>query len=657
MITDFLAAWLYTHPRARRVWMLSQLLWGGSLTAVATAPQAAAESLAGSLSFTGLHDSYGVPIGSMFISVLPMAEVVGAQGPQFSTSPDTWVPALTAAMQTTLTYTQLAGWLGLECAVFLFICSIGIWFIKFALGTIWLSWLAAVATPVVANVQAVVARMHLVAGGMVISLIVGGITCLTVGYGTGMGIIAGGLLVVLLASTLLRDPVGELVSDNGVLGVGRSIGFTLSQGVGYNGPLAGGGTSAQLDTLTSWLCDVLVRGVVQLISFGQVVDSIPGCATAFNQAIMSGMTSAPAQAMKNCAPTAYAHSQQLSMTTVGLFAIVIVMIAIVLLALDYIACEAFRIGFTAFWDALVIVPAVAAAMFPGPTRRFAKKAALRLLLHGAEMIAATAGLGIIVIMMARATRGTLPAATGMAVPLAMLLVVLLIAVFGAIGFRQMLHKFGDPGIPGPIRTAKAGLSTAFWTQRTLRTVDFYTSGKPRSRKMLAARPEKSAGQGQSEQGHTGQGAPGRQAHPPTAASTAPSRSSPAGTPRPPDPGRTSTDTDSSRYRKPAAQRQARPSHTDSQSTVGDVAHRAGASLAPEVAIPAAAATAAARRGKPTASSSAPGRTGPPTDRHLPGHGLSRAGAEDGQRRTPSDVSSAPALGRRPPAGGHKDTNK
>ena len=132
-----------------------QLIWGGSVTAVVTAPRASADSITTSLSFTGLHDSYGLPIGSLFVSVLPIDEVIGAQGhPQFGVSPSTWMPALIDALTTTLTYSQLAGWLGLECAFFLCMCAIGIWLIKFALGAIWLGWLAAVAQPIVANIQA-----------------------------------------------------------------------------------------------------------------------------------------------------------------------------------------------------------------------------------------------------------------------------------------------------------------------------------------------------------------------------------------------------------------------------------------------------------------------------------------------------------------------
>lgn len=638
MTRDLVAAWMYTHARLRRVWLMFQVLWGGSVWAVVTAPRAAADSITTSLSFTGIHDSYGLPIGSLFVSVLPIDEVIGAQGhPQFGVSPQTWMPALIDALTTTLTYSQLAGWLGLECAFFLCVCAIGIWFIKFALGAIWLGWLAAVASPIVSNIQALVARLHLVAGGITVCFFVGGIVCLTVGYGTGMGIIAGGLLVALLIWMLLRDPAGDLVSDNGVLGMGRSLGFTLSQGVIHNGPIAAGGTSAQLDTLTSWLCDVLARDIIELISFGQVIDDIPGCADLFNRAIASGMTPAPAQAMKSCAPSAYAHSQQLSAVTVGLFALVIFLTMVILAALDYIGCEAFRIGFKAFWNVLVIVPAAVLALFPGPTRRFAKKAATRMLVHGAEMIAATGGLGILVILMAQATRGSLAGMIGMTNPFPKLLVMLLIAVFGALGFRHMLRVFGDAGIPGPIRIGRAALNTAFRTGRTLEGID-YTGRKIKdARARLANRNSKQSGQGQAENGGVGQKAPGRKPHPPTSLNRPPS--GPTGNtptrPGPTGPGRSPGGSGGATFVGNPPGRTTQPAYAGAGAPAGNDARRAAttagrgaaagaakgvaAAVAPEFEVPAAAAAGVAKRvarhGHPAstganhASNGAPGRSG------------------------------------------------
>lgn len=515
MLSSRLAAWFYTHPRARRVWLLFQLLWGGSLIALLTAPAALADTISGALAWTGLHDSYQIPIGAYYVSVVPMTEAISAQGVSFGVDPGSWGPALMSTLGTALTYTQLAGWLGVQCALFLFVCSLGIWFIKFALGATWLSWLAAVANPIVANMQALVTRLNIMPGAMTICAAIGGIIALTKGMGLGLGIIAGGLMIGCLSSLLLQDPVSEMVSDNGVLGIGKSLGFMTAQGLVNNGPLATGG-GAQLETLTSWLCDVLVRDMIQLINFGQVIDDVPGCAGMWNAALVTRQPSGPALAMKSCgAQSAYYHATELDTTTVGLFAALIVVIGVVLFALDYIGAEVFRVGFRAFWNLLVIVPAAAIAVAPGPPRQFAKRTALKLVVHGVEMIAATAGLGIVVLLMALITRGSLPGAIGMTAPMAKLVVMLLIAVFGAIGFRYLLKAFGDQGLPGPARITRSVINTTTRAHTAIATADSAVGAAADLRSRAQGRSAASPGHGQAEHGGKGPAAPGRRPHPST----------------------------------------------------------------------------------------------------------------------------------------------
>ena len=294
----------------------------------------------------------------------------------------------------------------------------------------------------------------------------------------------------------------------------------------------------------------------------------------------------------------------------------------------------------------MIVPAAAVALFPGPTRRFAKKAAMRMLVHGAEMIAATAGLGILVILMAQATRGTLAGMIGMTNPFPKLLVMLLISVFGAFGFRHMLRVFGDAGIPGPIRIGRAALNTAFRTGRTLEGID-YTGRKINDlRSRLANGNSTQSGQGQAEGGSAGQKAPGRKPHPPTSANRppsgptggAPTRPGPSGPGRGPGGaggGATFAGNAPGRAGTPAAAGVGAPASNGARraaATGGSAAREAAAAgaargaatvLAPEVVLPAAAATAAAgragaaaRRGHSaqhhdnTAANGAPGRSGP-----------------------------------------------
>lgn len=633
-MSSLIAAWLYTHPRTRRVWLMTQMLWGGALIAVLTAPSASAAGIGAALSWTGLHDSYGLPIGAHFVSVVPMAEAVRVQGPEFGASPDTWGPAIMAKVGTALTYTQLAGWLGLECAALACIAAVGIWFIKFALSTIWLAWLAAIAQPILASIRALVDRAYVIPGAFMICATIGGVVAVTSGYGTGIGIILGGFLVIALGALLLRDPAGDLTGDNGILGIGRNLGLTVSQGLANNGPVAPGTSTNQLDSITSWLVDVLVRHLIQLINFGQVIDDIPGCASVYNTAVASGEISAPAHAMATCAPSALEYARQLNAVSVGLFFFLIVAISVVLFAIDYVGCEVIRVGFKAFWNLLVIVPAAAVAVAPGPQRRFAKRTGLKLVVHGIEMLVATVGLGVLVIILMHVTRGNLPGLIGMTHPMAKIMVMLLVGVFGAYGFRQLLHAFGDRGLPGPIRATQFAIRNVSRANSTVREGEYAAKRVGDLRSRVAER--RKARQAEGDNSNAGPKAPGRKGHPPTTAPTrppsAPSQGS-ATRPGSSGPGRdnsrtggpsTTPSAPGGRQTQPVDAAKSAPSggagRTSSASTVA-TASRVGAKVAgPEVAAAAAAAGAAKQgvsrlRGRETkqqrSQADAPGRSGQP----------------------------------------------
>ena len=426
-MTGWLAARLYERPRARRVLTLMTALWCTGLWSLITAPSAAAAGMSEAMSWTGLRDSYGVPVGAYFVSVVPMMEAVREQGPDFTANPSSWGAAAMSTISTSMTYTQLSAWLALECAVLVFVASAAIWFIKFALSAQWLGWLAAIAAPLVANVSTLVDRLWVMPIALLVCCLVGGVIALTRGVGRGVGIIIGGFLIVLLTAALLRDPVNELVSDNGVLGIGRTLGFAVAQGAAHNGPIAAGGSAGQLDMLGAWLCDALLRHQIQMINFGMVVDDVPGCAQLWSASVMSGQSAAPAHAMAGCAPAALAHAQQLDVGTVGLFAVVIAVVFVVACAPVYVGCEVFRIGFKAFANVLVIIPAAAVAVAPGPPRRFAGRVARNLVIHGVETLAATAGLGILVLLMISVNRGAMPGTIGLTHPIAKLMVTLLLA--------------------------------------------------------------------------------------------------------------------------------------------------------------------------------------------------------------------------------------
>ena len=533
MVSTRLTPWLYCHPRIRRVWLIAQVLWGAALMAVVTAPNAAAEGVSTALSWSGLKDSHGVPVGAYFISTVDIAQAMQAQGTELGMDPSTWVPALASRLIVGLTYSWVAGALGACCGFLVFICALGIWLVKFALGTTWLVWLAAIATPVVTNIHQVLNYLHVVPTALIICTTVGGVIALTKGYGRGVGIMVSGFVVIMLARMFLDDPVKHLASQDGVLGIGRWLGFSVGMGFANNGPIVAGGNDAQVDQLGSWMVDVLVRQNVQLINFGEVIDQRPGCGAAWDAALMHSTDAAgPVQAMKSCGATsAFAHAAHLSGESVGLFFLLNCVVMCVLLAICYIAAEVLRVGFKAFWNVMILVPAIAVGVAPGPQRRFAKRVALKAVVHGVEIMFATGGLGVLLIMISHVVAGNIGGLT-IEHPVLKLVVMLLLAGAGAWGFRHMLSGFGDGGLPIPtpmtfVRASGPGMEMAVNAGR----LNAGLGGRELASQFGPQGAAGVPGDGSGSRGPNGQSAPGRRAHPPvdgvSSGSTGPRQSSPA----------------------------------------------------------------------------------------------------------------------------------
>lgn len=463
-------AWRYTRPGLRRAWLMVQLLWGGALTALVTAPHATAAGFTNAVGWTGITDTTGQPIGSYFIGTVSMLEAVREQGSDMSMlDPSSWVPGLADRVQIALTYSQLATLLGLCCGFLVVVAALGIWFIKFALGSVWLGWLGALAAPIAVSLAHFVQTYNVFPLAIVVCLAVGGILCYWRGFATGAAVMVSAYLVLLLIWVFLRDPVDELVGDHGLLAVARSVGFEFSLGVGNNGSLAGGNVDAQTTALAQWMATVLVRHPVQIANFGEVIDNYSGCAEAWNAALnrgsglaqatgqagaIAGAASGPVDAMEQCSnPAAVAHARQLSGETIGLMFFMNCIVLALLMLLCYIGLEVIRIGFLTFWHILVLIPAAAVAVAPGPQRQYAKRTAIKLLVHAVEMMFATAGFGVVLVIMSHVTGNTLP---GMNIehPIMKMIVMLLMAAAAVFGFRAMMRGFGDQGLPGPMTMAK-----------------------------------------------------------------------------------------------------------------------------------------------------------------------------------------------------------
>ncbi|ORV08037.1 hypothetical protein AWC04_02505 [Mycolicibacterium fallax] len=515
----------------RRAVRLSQFVSASWLCALIFAPQATAAGVGTAVAWSGLHDSRGVALGSYFIGMIDMTEAIRGQATDVNPlNPFSLLPGLLSRMAAALTYAQVSAWLGACCGFLLLICGLGISVVKFALGPQWLAWLASLCAPIIVGIRAMLDELHVVPAALLICLFVGSMIALTKGTGRGVGIMLSGFLVILLTKWFLSDPVNDTTGPNSILRAGQTLGFVMAMGMASNGRLTSdtNAVAGQVEQLGTWMVDVFARQTVQLMNFGQVIDAVPGCADAWDSALATGNPQAPVEAMKNCgAGDAYLYASQLSGESIGIFFLTNCMVLLGLLGLCYIAAEVLRIGFKAFFNLFILLPAAAVAVAPGPQRQFAKRSALKTVVHGLEMMFATGIFGVVVIFIGKVMNGTLPGAPNIDHPLAKIAVMMLIACGAAAAFRALLHAAGDRGLPTP------------WTAVKLAAAQG-KSGSPvrqlkNAREFYRHKNKNEHIPGLDESGSAGPSRPGRRPHPPVTASqkTTPGR---AEGPQPPEAG-------------------------------------------------------------------------------------------------------------------------
>ena len=156
---EYLGYLLATHPRLRRFltfWLATHILGTWS---VAAAPPAAASTLAGALNWTGLADSHGVPVGNYYLSVVSTTEAITKAGPGLSADPSSWARWLANALTTGLTHESIVELLQFEAAVYIFMITMALWLMRFAMSNTWLYWLATWFRPLFETIRNILADL------------------------------------------------------------------------------------------------------------------------------------------------------------------------------------------------------------------------------------------------------------------------------------------------------------------------------------------------------------------------------------------------------------------------------------------------------------------------------------------------------------------
>jgi hypothetical protein len=464
---QMLAVWSYERPRLRRAFKVCYALWFAALWATAAAPTAAAwpdpQLPDGEFSDTagGLRDIYGVPISAYRVSTVgPLEAASIAAGHQLHGlslfNPESWVKALVAAGSMGTKNIMVSGILDVECAILIVVAGAGIWFLQFTISASWLPWLAASAQPVVSTLQAMVNHYLVTSFALLACISYGGYIYLARGKGHGLGIIASGLGIIALVHWLFADPIQEMLGPNGVMSIGQHLGFEVAEGAINNGALISGTADGGITALTSLLCTALLRDQIQMVNYGTVVDTIPGCASLWSAAIMSGQQDGPVTAMASCDAAALAHAQQLGMGSAGLFAVVIFVMFWITLVLLWVGFHVVLNGFKGFWRLLVLVVALPASVAPGAPRRVGKHQVAMAFRDCLEFFGSITGLTVIAIMDGSVLDSAPPGSSGaLSSPLGRELWVLLITVAGAVGLHRMFNELRNgPGFWAGIHRAE-----------------------------------------------------------------------------------------------------------------------------------------------------------------------------------------------------------
>jgi hypothetical protein len=447
---EYLGYQMATRPRLRRFitfWLTTHVAATWSIVA---APSAAASTLAGALTWTGITDSHGVPIGNYYLSVVSTTEAITKAGPRLSADPSSWARWLANALTTGLTHEGIVELLQAQAAVYIFMITTALWLMRFAMSNTWLYWLATWFRPIFETIRVILADLWVFPICLLFGLGVGAYHILWHGRkGFGAGIMVSTFAVGILGMVLTHDPLTDLYSENGLINQGRNLGFSVAQAAFTNGAITSGGGQAQLHHLTGLIADATVRMPLQLMNFGAPVDNIGACANAYTAALLAphdgGDLAGPAHAMTTCgAPQALSFAQHLSGANLAVGVFFTLLGAVFAFFVCYVTYSYVMVCCAAFVNALLALVAAAPAMIHGHPRKRGLRRITLFFKHAALVFAYTAYISIAaLIVLKMAARGGYADQVGMTHPLARLFMIAIISAVAIGVFCWLKRELGD----------------------------------------------------------------------------------------------------------------------------------------------------------------------------------------------------------------------
>jgi hypothetical protein len=455
-MTARLYHWYFTHPRSGRAAMLVAGFQTLAMAAVCAAPHASAAANAIVLNFTGLRDTYGVPIGDYYLSIASVPEQIVAGGPGVGVGPASWMAWTVHAMTVLAGFLTQSAILTTEAGAFVGVIAIALWVMKITVSTYWLTVIGEIARAIAGAVIHVTTELGLLLLAVPIGVFAGVVTVKRGEAGRGFTMILIALTMPALSIAVFDDPTGEMYGPDGLLAFGRRVGFSVAEAATHNSALGGDGYVGQVDSLTASLITHTVREPLQLWNFGHVVDGVGGCGPAWSAAVQTALPEAPIHAMGACGDrAAVAYAERLDGTNVWVGFVLVVAALLLGFFMVVSGWAVLKVSVKAIWTTVILLPTLWLGSIPGAPQRRAIEVVWQFFRHGIEVLVYTVYVSVIGLVIERLVSRPLPAELGGTNPFAHVLMMGAAAVAAFILLRHIRTDLSGRGVMG--RAANVGL--------------------------------------------------------------------------------------------------------------------------------------------------------------------------------------------------------
>ena len=410
------------------------------------------------LNWTGLKDTYGVPLGNYYLSLPTIREQITQAGPDIGWTPDSWMAWTLHAMETMAFNVTSASILTAEAGLFIGIIALALWLMKMTVSTYWLTVIGEIARAVTNAVITVTTQLGLLAIAIPIGVFAGVVTIHRGEAGRGWTMILIALTMPALSIAIFANPAGLMYGEGGLLEFARRVGFSVAQAAtpGHNGAFDGVGSGGQVDALTASLITHTVREPLQLWNFGQVVDRVGGCGAAWSAAVNRGAPDGPIRAMQSCGNTAaVSYAQHLDGTNIWV-GLVFVVVALLLGAFMVLSGWAvLKVSVKAIYTTVILLPTLWLGAIPGAPQRRATAVVWQFFRHAIEVLVYIVFVSVMGLAVESIVSGRLPAQLGGANPFAHVLMMGAVSVAAMMLLRYIRADLSAER-PGPGLFRQAG---------------------------------------------------------------------------------------------------------------------------------------------------------------------------------------------------------